>query len=70
MVERRLMHGKQVTGSIAAFNRKATAGFAYGASKAAVTHLVKMLGYYLSEYKIRVNCLAPGVYPSEMTAVS
>ena len=57
------------TSSMAAFNRKATAGFAYGASKAGQTHLMKMLAYYLSPYLIRTNVIAPGLYASEMTEV-
>ena len=59
-----------ITGSIAGFNRKATAGFAYGASKAGVMHIMKMLAYYLAPWKIRANVIAPGLYMSEMTAVS
>ena len=57
------------TSSIASFNRKATAGFAYGASKAAQNHLMKMLAHYLAPYMIRTNVLAPGLFASEMTAV-
>lgn len=59
-----------VTASLAAFNRSPTTGFAYGTSKAAAVHLVKQLSTYLGPHKIRVNALAPGVYPSEMTARS
>ena len=57
------------TSSIASFNRKATAGFAYGASKAAQNHLMKMLAHYLAPYMIRTNVIAPGLFASEMTAV-
>ncbi|KAL3474988.1 hypothetical protein BJX99DRAFT_247892 [Aspergillus californicus] len=44
--------------------------FAYNASKAAVVHLSKMLAHEIatSGLKIRVNNIAPGVFPSEMTA--
>ncbi|PCH07226.1 Glucose/ribitol dehydrogenase [Penicillium occitanis (nom. inval.)] len=44
--------------------------FAYNASKAAAIHLTKMLAHeiYTSGLKIRVNNIAPGVFPSEMTA--
>ena len=59
-----------VTSSIAGFNRKATAGFAYGSSKAGVNHLMKQMGMYLVPYHIRVNVICPGLYPSEMSAVS
>ena len=48
------------TSSIAGFNRKPTAGFAYGASKAATTHLMKALSAYFVPYGIRANVLAPG----------
>ncbi|KAI9932569.1 hypothetical protein ASPWEDRAFT_122776 [Aspergillus wentii DTO 134E9] len=43
--------------------------FAYNASKAAAVHLTKMLAHEIvsSELKIRVNNIAPGVFPSEMT---
>lgn len=40
----------------------------YAASKAASTHLSKMLATVLADLKIRSNVLAPGLYPSEMTA--
>jgi NAD(P)-dependent dehydrogenase (short-subunit alcohol dehydrogenase family) len=49
-----------VTGSIAAFNRSVGAGIAYNASKAAVTHLVKVLAGIFVPYSVRVNALAPG----------
>jgi len=44
--------------------------FGYNASKAAAIHLTKMLASELAEndIKIRVNSIAPGVFPSEMTA--
>lgn len=44
--------------------------FAYNASKAAAIHLTKMLAHEISSsnLKIRVNHIAPGVFPSEMTA--
>lgn len=49
-----------VTGSIAAYNRSVGAGLAYNASKAAVTHLVKILAGLLVGYGVRVNAIAPG----------
>jgi len=49
-----------VTGSIAAYNRNVGAGIAYNTSKAAVTHLVKMLAGLFVEYSVRVNAIAPG----------
>lgn len=44
--------------------------FGYNASKAASIHLTKMLANEIAEngIKVRVNSIAPGVYPSEMTA--
>jgi NAD(P)-dependent dehydrogenase (short-subunit alcohol dehydrogenase family) len=58
-----------VTSSIAGFSRKLASSFAYSSSKAAVTHLVKMLATYFSQagFHIRANVIAPGLYPSEMT---
>lgn len=58
-----------VTSSIGGFNRKAPGGWAYGQSKAAATHAAKQLAtVLLPEFGIRVNCLAPGLFPSEMSA--
>lgn len=56
-----------LTSSIAAYSRLPVAGSAYGVSKAAVTQLMKQLSSLLSNHKIRVNAIAPGFYPSEMT---
>ena len=58
-----------VTSSIAGFMRHLSAGFAYNSSKAATTHLVKMLSTYFAQagFRIRANVIAPGIYPSEMT---
>lgn len=44
--------------------------FAYNSSKAAAIHLTKMLAHEVtsSGLKIRVNNIAPGVFPSQMTA--
>ncbi|KAM0413819.1 hypothetical protein ACHAPD_007060 [Fusarium lateritium] len=48
------------TSSIGSFNRKITAGFAYGTSKAATTMMLKVLATYLVPYRIRANILCPG----------
>jgi len=44
--------------------------FGYNASKAAAIHLTKMLASEIASngLKIRINSIAPGVFPSEMTA--
>jgi len=44
--------------------------FSYNASKAAAIHLTKMLAAEVAEngLKVRINSIAPGVFPSEMTA--
>ncbi|EED17910.1 short chain dehydrogenase/reductase family [Talaromyces stipitatus ATCC 10500] len=56
-----------ITSSIAGFMREIVSGFAYQASKAAVNSLIKMWSNNLLNYQIRVNGIAPGIYPSEMT---
>lgn len=55
------------TTSIAGYSRAPAAGFSYASSKAGVTHMTKQLATTLAPYKIRVNAIAPGFYPSEMT---
>ncbi|CAH0034073.1 unnamed protein product [Clonostachys rhizophaga] len=57
-----------VTSSIGAFNRRPGLGYSYSASKAAVTHIFKQLATTLVPYDIRANIIAPGFYPSELTA--
>lgn len=44
--------------------------FAYASSKAAYTHLSRMLAMTFKDVKVRVNVIAPGVFPSEMTGGS
>jgi NAD(P)-dependent dehydrogenase (short-subunit alcohol dehydrogenase family) len=48
------------TSSISGFNRNVPGGFAYGSSKAAVTHLMKQMATFLAPYGIRSNVIAPG----------
>lgn len=42
--------------------------FSYNASKAAAIHLTKMMASVFANTKVRFNSIAPGVFPSEMTA--
>lgn len=56
-----------VVTSLGGFARRPAASFAYGASKAGAGHMAKQLATLLAPYKIRVNTIAPGFYPSEMT---
>ncbi|KAL1844889.1 hypothetical protein VTK73DRAFT_1570 [Phialemonium thermophilum] len=58
------------TSSISGFNRRVPGGFAYGGSKAATTQMMKQFATLLAPYGIRSNVLAPGIYPSEMTAAN
>lgn len=54
--------------SIGAFNRVPLAGYAYGSSKTAVTHMMKQFATNFVPYGIRSNIIAPGLFPSEMSA--
>jgi NAD(P)-dependent dehydrogenase (short-subunit alcohol dehydrogenase family) len=42
--------------------------FAYASSKAAMIHLTRMMATTFVEAKIKVHSIAPGVFPSEITA--
>jgi NAD(P)-dependent dehydrogenase (short-subunit alcohol dehydrogenase family) len=57
-----------VTSSIAGYLRNPPNIGAYPASKAATTHLVKTLAGTLAPYSIRVNAIAPGLFPSDLAA--
>ncbi|GIZ47887.1 hypothetical protein CKM354_001096600 [Cercospora kikuchii] len=57
-----------VTSSIAGYLRNPNAIGAYPLSKAATTHLVKGLSGAFVPYSIRVNALAPGLFPSDLAA--
>lgn len=56
--------------SISGIVQTAQHHFAYNASKAAAIHLNKMLAHEVASngLKVRINSIAPGVFPSEMTA--
>ena len=43
--------------------------YSYAASKAGVLHMTKMLAKFLAARHIAVNAIAPGYFPSKMTAV-
>lgn len=47
-----------------------TGTYSYNASKAAAAHLTKTLAISLAPKRVTVNCIAPGVFPSRMTAWS
>ncbi|RSH89689.1 hypothetical protein EHS25_002240 [Saitozyma podzolica] len=51
-------------------NQRANGSFTYGVSKAGAVHLSSMLAGRLHPLKIRVNCICPGIFPSEMTATT
>ncbi|PLW20225.1 hypothetical protein PCANC_05665 [Puccinia coronata f. sp. avenae] len=53
--------------SNASFARQAMVGILYSMSKAAITHLTKILATHLSSTNVRVNAIAPGLFPSELT---
>ncbi|SCZ93926.1 BZ3500_MvSof-1268-A1-R1_Chr6-3g08993 [Microbotryum saponariae] len=50
------------------FGREPVAGVLYAMSKAATTHLTKLLATILEDTNVRCNEVAPGLFPSEMTA--
>lgn len=57
--------------SISGAMKGSSAGqFAYASSKAAFTHVGRMLATTFQQTKVRVNTIAPGIFPSEMTAGS
>ena len=55
-----------VTSSIGGYLRAPGSNMAYCASKAAATHLVKHLAGTLAPFSIRINGLAPGLFPTEL----
>lgn len=56
-----------VTSSIAGHLRNPGSNLTYGGTKAAATQTVKHLAGTLAEYEIRVNALAPGLFPSDLS---
>lgn len=57
-----------VTSSISAFIRGGAAPISYAGSKAAILHLAKQAASHLAKHGIRVNVLAPGLFPTELAA--
>ena len=57
-----------MVGSVDGLNVNAMPTFAYGPSKAAVHHLARTLAAHLAPRNITANAIAPGLFPSQMTA--
>ena len=55
-------------GSIDGLHVSGIETYSYAASKAAVLHLTKMLAKFLAAKHIACNAIAPGYFPSKMTA--
>jgi len=50
------------TASIAGMRTSNISGYSYSATKAAVIQIVKLAAAELAQYDIRVNCIAPGPF--------
>ncbi|KAM3072246.1 hypothetical protein ACMFMG_009062 [Clarireedia jacksonii] len=66
------VHGEQsssviVISSMSGIMRHAQGHFSYNAAKGATVHLSRMMSYEFKQVGIRVNSIAPGYFPSEMT---
>jgi NAD(P)-dependent dehydrogenase (short-subunit alcohol dehydrogenase family) len=55
-------------GSIAGLWTKSNFAYAYSASKGALHHLTRVLASDLTKLGVNVNAIAPGFFPSDMTA--
>ncbi|BFM15181.1 3-oxoacyl-ACP reductase RhlG [Maricurvus nonylphenolicus] len=55
-------------GSIAGITKDSLSAYSYGTSKAAIHHLTGVLAKDLVKSNINVNAIAPGSFPSKMTA--
>ncbi|KAG0142116.1 hypothetical protein CROQUDRAFT_662990 [Cronartium quercuum f. sp. fusiforme G11] len=53
-------------GSVASFSRCAPKGVIYPLSKSSVIHLTKIMATELNSTVVRCNCIAPGLFPSEI----
>ena len=56
------------TSSMSGMIRHAQGHFAYNTAKGATVHLTKLMSAEFQKARIRVNSIAPGYFPSEMTA--
>ena len=54
--------------SISGITKNSQSHFSYNASKGAANHLTKMLASEIANagFKVRINAIAPGIFPSEM----
>ena len=57
-----------MVGSVDGLNVNQLPTFSYGPSKAAVHHLTRTLASHLADRHITANVIAPGLFPSHMTA--
>ncbi|MDO8860695.1 SDR family NAD(P)-dependent oxidoreductase [Haliea sp. E1-2-M8] len=55
-------------GSVNGITNSHMQNYSYTASKAAVHHLTRHLGAELARERVNVNAIAPGLFPSKMTA--
>lgn len=56
-----------VISSVSGIMRNAQGHFSYNASKGATVHLAKLMSSEFEKTNVRVNSIAPGYFPSEMT---
>jgi NAD(P)-dependent dehydrogenase (short-subunit alcohol dehydrogenase family) len=64
----RLGHGGSIVNVASVLGLKAEKQvIGYAASKAGLVHLTRALALELARYRIRVNAICPGYFPSEMT---
>ncbi|KAL8691182.1 MAG: hypothetical protein Q9218_003532 [Villophora microphyllina] len=59
-----------VISSMSGIMRNSQGHFAYNAAKGATVHLSKLMSSEFEKANIRINSIAPGYFPSEMTAKS
>jgi len=59
-----------MVGSVDGLNVSQLPTFSYGPSKAAIHHLARTLASHLADRFITANAIAPGLFPSKMTAAT